>query len=73
MNTDNPPQSILDEINELEQEKAKFIEQKKEIEDKMSKPTIKEVSFEEVQVVLKQYSKILHKIEPEKQKDLLIL
>lgn len=71
LTNDNPPMSILDEIHELEKQKADFILQKKEIEVELSKPTIKEISVQEVQTVLNQFAQILPNITPEKQKDLL--
>lgn len=40
-------------------------------ESELSKPTIKEVSFEQVYTILQGFSKFISKVAPEKQKDLL--
>lgn len=55
----------------FEAEKNKLIEQKRETEYELNRPTIKEVSFEQVLKVLQGVSTVITKIEPEKQKDLL--
>jgi site-specific DNA recombinase len=67
----NPSQSVLDRINALDVEKTQYLQQIKELELELSKPTIKEVSFEQIYYVLKTFSKVITKVEPEKQKDLL--
>jgi len=69
--SDQPPQSILDKITELDNEKKSLIEQKKQVQSDLQKPMIKEVSLEQVQNVLNQFSQVLPSVKPEKQKDLL--
>jgi site-specific DNA recombinase len=61
----------LDKLISLEAEKKKLIVQQRETEYELDRPTIKEVSFEQVYQVLKGFSTVITKIEPEKQKDLL--
>lgn len=68
---DNPPQTILERISALDSEKKSLLEQKQQIEYELNKPTIREVSFEQVYTVLSTFSKVLPKVEAEKQKDLL--
>ncbi|WP_217486908.1 recombinase family protein [Cytobacillus firmus] len=69
--TANPPESILDRLSELEQEKKSLLEQKDQLEHELNKPSIKEISLEQLQNILNAFSKILPHVEPEKQKDLL--
>jgi len=68
---DNPPKSMLDKITALDNEKQSLLEQKQQIEYELNKPTIKEVSFEQVHSILSTFSKVLPKVDAEKQKDLL--
>ncbi|MCH4825555.1 recombinase family protein [Planococcus halocryophilus] len=70
-NSDNPPDSILEKLNELDNEKKILLEQMKEIEYELGRPIIKEVSLEQIQQVLSMFSKILPNISHEKQKNLL--
>ncbi|MGM0877062.1 MAG: recombinase zinc beta ribbon domain-containing protein [Bacillota bacterium] len=67
----NPPESIIDRITELDNEKKTLLEQKEQLEYELNKPTIKEISLEQLQKVLSTFSKILPNVAPEKQKDLL--
>lgn len=69
--SDTPPSSILDQLVSLENERKRLIEQKKDTEYELNRPTIKEVSFEQVHQVLKGFSTVITKVEPVKQKDLL--
>lgn len=69
--SDNPPSVILERITVLDNEKKELLEQKQRILFELNKPTIKNVSFEQVQNVLKTFSKILPTVDPEKQKNLL--
>jgi len=55
----------------LEDEKKKLIEHKRNTEYELNRPTIKEVSFEQVCQVLRSFSSVIMKVEPVKQKDLL--
>ena len=66
-----PPSSILDQLVTLENERKRLIEQKKDTEYELNRPSIKEVSFEQVHQVLKGFSTVITKVEPVKQKDLL--
>ncbi|MCG7408347.1 hypothetical protein MH117_13020 [Paenibacillus sp. ACRRX] len=61
----------MERISSLEAENKQFLTRRSEIEQELNIPTIKEVSFERVYYVLNGFSKIITKIEPEKQKDLL--
>ncbi|WP_439874705.1 recombinase family protein [Bacillus mycoides] len=67
----NPPESIINRITDLDEEKKALLEQKEQLEHELSKPTIKEVSLEQLQNVLSTFAKILPQVAPEKQKDLL--
>lgn len=67
----NPPESILAKIIELDKEKKALLEEKEQLEYELNKPIIKEVSLEQVQSILSNFSKILPNVSPEKQKDLL--
>ncbi|WP_339847780.1 recombinase family protein [Paenibacillus sp. FSL W7-1088] len=69
--TDNPPSSVVEKLGTLEDEKKKLIETKKDTEYELNRPTIKEVSFEQVHQVLMGFSMVITKVEPVKQKDLL--
>jgi site-specific DNA recombinase len=69
--TDNPPSSVVEKLGSLEDEKKMLIEKKKDTEYELNKPTIKEVSFEQVYQVLTGFSTVITKVEPVKQKDLL--
>ncbi|MEM5621505.1 hypothetical protein AAHB56_09830 [Bacillus thuringiensis] len=68
---DNFPQLILKRIEELEIEQNELIEKKKYLEFELNKPTVKEISFEQVSNVLSAFSKILPTLPPEQQKDFL--
>lgn len=68
---DYPPKSILDKITDLDNDKKSLLEQKQQIEFQLNKPTIKEVYFEQVHSILSTFSKVLPKVDAEKQKDLL--
>lgn len=46
--SDNPPSSILDKLVSLETDKKELIVQQRETEYELDRPTIKEVSFEQV-------------------------
>jgi site-specific DNA recombinase len=70
-NDDNPPKPILGRITDLDNEKDTLLEQKHQIEYELNKPTIKEVSFEQVHSILSTFSKVLPNVDAEKQKDLL--
>ncbi|MDQ1143421.1 site-specific DNA recombinase [Bacillus sp. SORGH_AS 510] len=67
----NPPESILDRLTDLDNEKKALLKQKDELEYELNKPTIKEISLEQLQYVLSTFSKVLPHVTPEKQKDLL--
>lgn len=69
--TSNPPEPILDRLTSLDAEKKALLEQKEQLEYELNKPTIKEISYEELQSVLSTFSKFLPHVAPEKQKDLL--
>src|SRR5690606_13803076 len=69
--TANPPESILDRLSDLEQERKSLLEQKDQLEYELNKPSIKEISLEQLQNILNAFSKILPHVEPEKHKDLL--
>lgn len=69
--TSNPPESILDRLTDLEQEKKSLLEQKGQLEHELNKPSIKEISLEQLQRILNTFSQILPHVAPEKQKDLL--
>ncbi|PWW08796.1 hypothetical protein DFQ01_101522 [Paenibacillus cellulosilyticus] len=69
--SESPPASMMERISSLEAEKKQLLTRRSEIEQELNIPTIKEVSFERVYYVLNGFSKIITKIEPEKQKDLL--
>jgi site-specific DNA recombinase len=62
---------MMDKIASLKAEKKQLLTRRSEIEQELNIPTIKEVSFEKVYYVLKAFSKVITKVEPEKQKDLL--
>ncbi|MGR6899333.1 recombinase family protein [Rummeliibacillus sp. BSL5] len=66
-----PPESVLDRLTDLDKDKKALLEQKKHLEYELSKPTIKEISFKQLQNILSTFSNILPNIPPEKQKDLL--
>ncbi|HFJ9387310.1 TPA: recombinase family protein [Bacillus nitratireducens] len=68
---DTLPQLILKRIHELEAKREELLEQKKSLEYELAKPTIKEISFEQISNVLNTFSKILPNISPEQQKDFL--
>ncbi|MGR5984373.1 hypothetical protein ACUC2M_03090 [Bacillus cytotoxicus] len=65
---DTLPQLILKRIHELEAKREELLEQKKSLEYELAKPTIKEISFEQISNVLNTFSKILPNISPEQQK-----
>lgn len=69
--TDSPPISVLDKLSALESEKKEIIEKQRIAQIELNRPTIKEVSFEHIQHILKHFSKIIKVASPEKQKDLL--
>ncbi|MZQ82721.1 hypothetical protein GQF01_11475 [Paenibacillus sp. 5J-6] len=69
--SEDPPASMMERISSLEAEKKQLLNRKSEIEHELNIPTVKEVSFERVYYVLNALSKVITKIEPEKQKDLL--
>lgn len=48
-----------------------LLDRKRKVEHDLSLPTITEVSFEQVNAALNDFSKIITKVEHEKQKDLL--
>lgn len=62
---------VKKKIEAFENERSEHLERKKDLEQELSKPTIQEVSFDQVQQVLSQFSLLLPKVEPEKQKELL--
>lgn len=67
----NLPESIVDRISDLDKEKKALLEQKEQLKYELNKPTIKEISLEQLQSVLSTFSKILPSVAPEKQKDFL--
>lgn len=69
--TAKSPESILDRITDLDKTKKVLLEQKEQLEYELNKPTIKEISLEQLQNILSTFSKILPRVTPEKQKDLL--
>ncbi|OIJ21879.1 resolvase [Anaerobacillus alkalidiazotrophicus] len=69
--TSNPLEPILDKLSELDKEKKVLLEQKVQLEYELNKPTVREISLEQLQNVLSTFSKILPNVAPEKQKDLL--
>ncbi|WP_445489213.1 recombinase family protein [Niallia sp. 03133] len=68
---DSFPKVILKRLEELEIKQNELLEQKKYLEFELNKPTIKEISFEQVSNVLSAFSKILPTLPPEQQKDFL--
>lgn len=69
--TSNPPEPILERLTALNEEKRALLEQIEKLEYELNKPTIKEITYEDLQKVLSSFSKILPSVAPEKQKDLL--
>lgn len=61
----------MDRLSDLEQEKKSLLDQKEQLEYELKKPSIKEISLEQLQNILNGFSKILPHVAPDKQKDLL--
>jgi site-specific DNA recombinase len=63
--------TLKNKLESLEEELVTLQNRRSDIKEQIEQPTIKEVSFDKVYHALKNFSKILPKISPEKQKHLL--
>lgn len=62
----NPTESILNRVTALDKEKKALLEQKEHLEYELTRPTIREISFEQLQNILCSFSTILPQVTPEK-------